>query len=141
MTKQAVSRRLIENPELKKKILSARENAMKRACITRSRVYTKVAEGLDAVVVKSLAVDGEFSDNGKQVYVEQAVTDFKERRESAKMCLQLFQDLGQDAMDLPKPAPIEPHLHLHFENLNSADLTNLLLGRFNGPSVDPQKPR
>ncbi len=139
ITKQSVSRRLIEHPELKKRILTARENAMKHAGISRSRVYATVSAGLEATKTVSVEDNTDDSEPGDRIQITE--TDFKERRESAKMCLQLFRDLEPDIKPLTLPSPVEAHLHLHLEKLNSTDLTNLLLGRFNGPSINPQKPR
>ena len=133
MSQAAISKRLIQNPELKKKILTAREEAMKKVGLTRPKIYREVSEGLKAKVV--------YSDPETGVPKISKVPDRKERRESAKIGLQLFRDLDPEYDPQKEKPGIEKHLHLHFEKFTPADLTNLLLGRFDGPEQsDTPKP-
>ena len=86
LTQQAVSKRVNRNPEIKQKILNVRDEAMRRAGISRSIVYRRIREGLDAKVVAT--VEG--------IPTQTNIKDHKERREHAKLCLQLFKDLEPD---------------------------------------------
>lgn len=83
---QAVSKRVRNNPQIKKAILNVREEALKNAGITRTKVYKTIAEGLKANIVAT--VDG--------IPVQSKVPDRKERRENAKLSLLLFKDLEPD---------------------------------------------
>lgn len=77
---QAISDRFKKNPEIETAVLNAREQALKNAGITRELVYRTVKKGL-------------YAKSGKNV-------DYRERRESAKLCLQLHRDLdptGEEA--------------------------------------------
>lgn len=120
MSQPSISTRLTRNPELKQKILNAREKAMQRAGMTRSKVYETAVEGLKANVVSSF--EGQA--------IESDAPDYKERRESVKLCLQLFRDLEVDSNQEQKEKPgIAQHLHLHFDKMTAAELTRFLLGR------------
>lgn len=124
ISRQAISKRLKGNPNLKKKILTLREKAMSQAGITRSRVYRRIKEGIDAKIVY-------LDDNGTPK--QSKIPDRKERREYSKICLDLFRDLEPEYNPEKEKPSIEPHLHLHFEKVDPEDLTNLLLGRLSGP--------
>lgn len=91
----------LQKPEIKEAVNRLKDIAMEKAGITRAKVYQKVCEGLDATKVISsnvIAQDGEGMKDANSMtkdFIE--VPDFKERRESAKICLQLFGDLNNDA--------------------------------------------
>lgn len=86
ITRQVVNKRLRRNPGLQKKILSVREEALKSAGITRSKVYRIIAEGLRAKLIRT--VDG--------IPSESKLPDYTERRENVKICLSLFGDMRTD---------------------------------------------
>lgn len=82
----AVSKRINNNPAIKNAILNVREEAMKKAGITRTKVYKVIAEGLKAN--QTYVVDGTLKTS--------KIADRKERRENAKLSLLLFKDLEPD---------------------------------------------
>lgn len=86
----------LQKPEIKKAVLSEREAALRRAGITRLRVYRTIGEGLDATKIVG------YDEVKKEPIV---VTDFKERRETGKLCAQLFGDLSPDNSGNLPPAP------------------------------------
>jgi hypothetical protein len=69
----------LAKPDIQFAITKAQQAALKKAEISRTRVYKRAAEGLDAV--KYVGMDG------------REVVDFKERRESARFCCELMGDL------------------------------------------------
>lgn len=83
---QSLHKRIQKNPHIKQAILNVREEALKKAGLSRSIIYKRVREGLDAKLVT--VVDGKL--------VRLNAPDFKERREHAKIGLQLHKDLDPD---------------------------------------------
>lgn len=92
----AAAQKHLNKPEIKKAVLSARELALKQAGITRLRVYKAIGAGLDAT-----KVIGYDQIEKKPILV----TDYKERRETGKLCAQLFQDLMPDNANTLPPQP------------------------------------
>lgn len=86
ITRRSVSRRISRNPDMKQEVLTAREQALHKAKVTRELVYKRIREGLDATVVA--IYEGEV--------IESDAPDQKERREYAKMALNLFRDLDPE---------------------------------------------
>lgn len=84
--KQSVAGRIKRKPALKQAILNVREEALKRAGLTRSMVYSTIKAGLKSNVV--VINDGKAKTSN--------VPDRHERREHAKLALQLFKDLDPD---------------------------------------------
>lgn len=97
VTKQAIANRLRKNPKIKQKLLNAREQALKQAGITRVKVYKTVAQGLKAE--RTVSVFNDDHDGKGSPYVQVTEIDYRERRESAKLCLQLFRDLETEQND------------------------------------------
>lgn len=99
----AVYKRLRENPEIRKKILNARELALKRAGLTRVKVYKKLAEGLDSTKVIScnvVAPDGEgMRDAGSMTKDFVDVPDYATRHKYVETALRLHRDLTPDDDD------------------------------------------
>jgi predicted transcriptional regulator len=86
ITSQAVGKRIKQNPHIQKAILNVREEALKRALINRTVVYSRLRKGLDSRVV--YLKDG--------IPKQSRIADRHEIREYSKLCLQLFKDLDPD---------------------------------------------
>lgn len=83
---QSVNDRIKRNPDLKKAILNVREEALKKAGITRALVYGTLKAGLKSNIV--VVANGKAKSSN--------VPDRHERREHAKLCVQLLRDLEPD---------------------------------------------
>lgn len=86
ISQQAIAERLKRDPSIKENVAAARAMALKKAGISRARVYKGISEGLDAKLV--IIKDGDA--------VETEAPDHKERRENRKIALQLLGDLDQE---------------------------------------------
>lgn len=84
---QALSKRIKKNPEIKKAILNVREAALQKAGLSRTVVYKRIREGLDAKIPIPTK-DGNLKKSN--------MPDMKERREYAKIALLLHKDLDPD---------------------------------------------
>lgn len=99
ITKQAADKHL-DKPEIRNAVLNARAKALQAAQISRNRVYRRVAQGLDAVEVAGRV-------------------DYKERRESSKLCLQLLGDLQDGSQSDPmRPMVVMPVVVIDGNPLN-----------------------
>jgi hypothetical protein len=86
LTHQAVSDRLKKNPLLKQKIMNVREEALKRAGLTRAFVYRGIKEGCQAKLIGT--VDG--------VPFKTNIADHDTRHKYLKTALELHKDLDPD---------------------------------------------
>ncbi len=86
ITHQAVSDRIKKNPHIKKAILNVREEALKKAGLSREFVYKGIKEGCKANVVAM--VDG--------IPVQSKIADHGERKHYLKIALLLHKDLDPD---------------------------------------------
>lgn len=88
---QAVHQRINKNPNLKKAVLNAREQALKAAGLSRSKVYKSLAEGLKAKVV--VIHEGKAS--------ETKIPDHNVRHKYGNTVLQLYRDLKDEDNQTP----------------------------------------
>lgn len=102
---QAIYERLDRDPKIKERVESAKELAMRKAGLTRVKVYKVIADGLNAKALTSF--------EGK-IY-ESKFADYKERRESAKLSVQLFGDLANTQ---PEGGDIYNSLFLNLNQIN-----------------------
>lgn len=86
ITKQAIQKRLRNNPQLKKAILNVREEALKRAGLSRSFVYRGIKQGCQANVIKT--IDG--------LPIKTNIADHDTRHKFLKTALELHKDLDPD---------------------------------------------
>lgn len=86
LSRQSVDQRIRNNPHIKAKVLTVREEALKAAKVSRIKVYRKLAQGLDAKIINT--VDG--------LSIKTNIPDQKEIRETSKIFLQLMGDLKED---------------------------------------------
>lgn len=86
ITHQAVSDRIKKNPHIRKAILNVREEALKKAGLSRQFVYKGIKEGCMAKVVGM--VDG--------IPVQSKIPDHGERKHYLKLALELHKDLDPD---------------------------------------------
>lgn len=86
ITPQAVSHRLKHNPLIKQKILNVREEALKKAGLSRAFVYRGIKEGCQANII---VVDGNKATKTK-------IADHSIRHKFLKTSLELHKDLDPD---------------------------------------------
>lgn len=86
ITHQAVSKRIINNPKIKKAILNVREEALRQAGLSRSFIYKGIKEGCKAVVVDT--IDG--------LHCKTKIADHDTRHKFLKTALELHKDLDPD---------------------------------------------
>lgn len=86
LTQQAVSKRVNKNPHIQKAILNVREEALKKAGLSRTFVYRGIKEGCLAKVVA--VIDG--------LPTKTNLADHGERKHFLKMALLLHKDLDPD---------------------------------------------
>lgn len=86
VTKQAVQKRLRNNPLLKQKILNVREEALKKAGLTRSFVYAGIKSGCKAVVIDTI----------EGLHCKTRIPDHDTRHKFLKTALELHKDLDPD---------------------------------------------
>ena len=84
----------IHKPDAQKVLAIAREKALKKAGITRGAVFKVIGDGLKANVVATF--EGQA--------IESDAPDYKERREAAKLGLQLIGELKEDE----NPGQVQP---------------------------------
>lgn len=82
----SVHRRIQNNPTIKKAILNVREEALKKAGLSRAFVYKGIKEGCKSNVVAT--VDG--------IPVQSKIADHSERHKFLKTALELHKDLDPD---------------------------------------------
>lgn len=82
----SVSKRVRKNPHIKQAILNVREEALKKAGLSRSFIYKGIKEGCKANVVA--VVDG--------IPVQSKIADHGERKYYLKIALELHKDLDPD---------------------------------------------
>lgn len=91
ISRQAAAKHL-EKPEIKNAVEEDRDRLLREAGIVRSKIYSTAAAGMDATKMVTVGMEG------------MEVIDYKERRESAKLCAQLLNDLkpdGEGAAQMP----------------------------------------
>ena len=91
LTRQAVSKRINKSPQIKKAILNVREEALKKAGLSRTFVYRGIKQGCLAKVV----VVAE-NNKGRTVAKLSSIADHGERKHFLKMALLLHKDLEPD---------------------------------------------
>lgn len=92
----------LKRPEVQKTLAQINEDALKEAGAHLAKVYQRAAEGLDAYKVipgMKLTLGGDKPEEEGIRAVQSTAPDFKERRESVKLCLQLVQRLDQKDQD------------------------------------------
>ena len=82
----SVNRRVKNNPHIQQKILNVREEALKKAGLSRSFIYKGIKEGCQAKVIA--VIDG--------VPVKTKIADHGERKHFLKLGLELHKDLDPD---------------------------------------------
>ncbi len=121
VTPQAVAKRLSENPKLKASIQEICKKGLAKAGADLDKIFLRTAEGLDAVKEKpAMKIKlGEGEDAGISNAVVYEV-DFKERRESAKLCHLLvgnLQDKDKDGIT-NRPVVIMPVIQINGVDLD-----------------------
>lgn len=86
VSRPAVTKRINSNPHIKQAILNVREEALKKAGLSRAFVYKGIKEGCKATLVAM--VDG--------IPVQSKIADHSERHKFLKTALELHKDLDPD---------------------------------------------
>lgn len=84
--RQSLNKRLQRNPAIKQKILNVREEALKKAGLTRSFVYAGIKAGCKAVIVDTI----------EGLHCETKIADHDTRHKFLKTALELHKDLDPD---------------------------------------------
>lgn len=98
---QTIQHHLERNPDVLRRVESEREKAIRESGLNRLEVYQTARAGLTANKVISanvIANDGEGMKDANSMtkdFID--VPDMRERRESAKLCLQIFGDIKEGA--------------------------------------------
>lgn len=86
VSQEAINKRLRHNPQLKKAILNVREEALKKAGLSRAFVYKGIKEGCKAKVVSTI----------EGIPTQTNIADHGERHKFLKTALELHKDLDPD---------------------------------------------
>jgi predicted transcriptional regulator len=91
ISRPAVSKRIKNNPHIQKAILNVREEAIKKAGLSRAFVYRGIKQGCQAKVV--IVTENK---DGKKVAKLTSIADHGERKHFLKIALLLHKDLEPD---------------------------------------------
>lgn len=91
IAQQSVSRRLVNNPHLKKAVLNAREQALKEAGLTRPVIYKTIARHIKAK--QYVIIDG--------IAKVTKAPDYQTQKDAYRTSLHLMRDLKDDTNETP----------------------------------------
>lgn len=119
VSQPAIAKR-IKRPEVQKALSKINEEALRKAGASLTKIYSRAVEGLDATkIIPGMKIKLPATDQTEDINEDHGISaittdviDYKERRESVRLCLELTGRLrtANSSEDITKPTEI----HIHY---------------------------